>query len=172
MIPGNNRLSQDFFLHDVLDVAPLLVGKKIVRLNDSRLSSYIITEVEAYRGEEDEACHARFGMTARNSLMYKPGGLLYVYLIYGIHWMLNIVTGNEGHPQAVLIRALEGFGGPGKLTKELRINGSHNGLNITQSGAIWVEDTRTNCELIAKPRVGIDYAGEPWKSMPWRYVMK
>lgn len=172
MKPGNNILSVDFFQQDVLEVAPGLLGMKIFRLYDTGITSYTITEVEAYRGEEDEACHARFGITRRSSIMYKRGGFLYIYLIYGIHWMLNIVTGTEGNPQAVLIRGLEGFNGPGKLSRELNVNGSHNGLDITVPGIIWIEDLASRSDFIVKPRIGIDYAGEPWKSIPWRFIKK
>ncbi len=170
-MPERLRLSKDFFCLDVLDVAPRIIGKMLVKRNGSLSSDYVITEVEAYRGEEDAACHARFGITARNSIMYKPGGLLYVYLIYGIHWMMNIVTGNEGVPQALLIRGLKGFNGPGRLTKELGINGTHNGEDIATSDLIWIEDPGTVSEFIQKPRVGIDYSDEPWKSIPWRYIL-
>jgi len=83
--------------------------------------------------------------------------------------MLNIVTGSEGFPQAVLIRAVKGFTGPGRVTKVLGVNGSHNGEDITTSGVLWIEDS-VSVSCIQKPRVGIDYAGEPWKSIPWRFI--
>jgi len=126
--------------------------------------------VEAYHGQEDQASHARFGKTSRNHIMFARGGLVYVYLIYGIHWMLNVVTGPEGQPQAILIRGLEGFEGPGKLTRELEIERSFYGEDLAVSGRIWIEDSTEKVNIIQKPRVGIDYAGEPWKSNPWRYI--
>jgi len=105
------RLTKDFYCRDVLEVAPDLLGKILVR-KPFFLFSFVITEVEAYRGEEDDACHARFGMTRRNHIMYESGGLAYIYLVYGMHWMFNIVTGLAGFPQAVLIRGIEGYNGP------------------------------------------------------------
>ena len=165
------RLNRSFYDRDVLLVAPDLIGKTLVRKTKERLSGYVITEVEAYRGVEDEASHARFGKTFRNSIMFADGGLVYVYLIYGIYWMLNFVTGAEGRPQAVLIRGVMGFDGPGKITKALGIDKSFYGENLADSERIWVENQNINPEIIQKPRYGIGYAGEPWKSMPWRYVM-
>lgn len=114
------RINKDFFARDVLDVAPELLGKKIVIAgSDGNFFSHIITETEAYRGEEDLACHASKGRTARTGMMYMHGGVLYVYLVYGMHWMLNIVTGPTGEPQAALIRGVRGISGPGRVTKTL-----------------------------------------------------
>ena len=116
------RLTRNFYCRDVLEVAPGLLGKKLVRRSNTSQDVFVITEVEAYRGEEDGACHARFGKTNRNGVMYETGGFVYVYLVYGMYWMFNIVTGPAGHPQAVLIRGLEGIKGPGRLTRELGID--------------------------------------------------
>jgi DNA-3-methyladenine glycosylase len=122
MISGN-RILKDFFLHDVLDVAPDLLGKNLVIMTpDGNSTRFIITEVEAYKGAEDKACHANKGRTKRTEIMFHEGGCLYVYLIYGIHWMLNIVTGPANNPQAVLIRGLENYSGPGRVTKLLGID--------------------------------------------------
>jgi len=166
---GENRLPCSFFKRDVLLVAPDLPGRIIARNFGNELKRYMITEVEAYRGEEDAACHARFGKTSRNYVMYKEGGILYLYLIYGIHWMLNIVTGEAGFPQAVLIRSLKGLEGPGRLTKELRLNENNNCENICLSKQIWFESGDPLTKPLQKPRIGIDYALEPWKSIPWRF---
>ena len=87
-----NRLKRDFFSRDVLEVAPELLGKNLVRKVEGQIEKYLITEVEAYRGEKDLACHASKGRTPRTEIMYHNGGLVYVYLIYGMYWMLNIVT--------------------------------------------------------------------------------
>jgi DNA-3-methyladenine glycosylase len=165
------RLNRSFYDRDVLVVAPDLIGKTLVRKSKEGLSGYVITEVEAYSGIEDKASHARFGKTSRNSIMFAGGGLVYVYFIYGMYWMLNFVTGAEGHPQAVLIRAVMGFDGPGKITKALGIEKSFYGENLADSERIWVENLNAKPEIIQKPRYGIDYAGEPWISMPWRYIM-
>jgi len=152
-------------------VAPELIGKTLVRKSKEGCCFYIITEVEAYRGTEDMASHARFGKTLRNHIMFDTGGQVYVYLIYGIYWMLNFVTGAAGQPQAILIRGVAGYDGPGKITKALGIDKSFYGENLADSERLWVEDQHTNPEIVQIPRYGIDYAGEPWKSMPWRYIM-
>ncbi len=164
------RLYRRFFERDVLQVAPELVGKILVRKDEDTLAAYIITEVEAYKGIEDEASHARFGMTSRNQIMFGAGGCVYVYLIYGMYWMLNVVTGPYGEAQAALIRGIEGYNGPGKLTKALKIDQSFYGEDLTSSGRIWIENHPEKTEFRQLPRYGIDYAGEPWKSMPWRYI--
>jgi DNA-3-methyladenine glycosylase len=165
------RLTRDFFCRDVLEVAPSLLGNRLVRKTGSSHEGYVITEVEAYRGEEDKACHARFGLTKRNRVMYEPGGLVYVYLVYGMYWMFNIVTGQTGMPQAVLIRGVTGFNGPGKLTRALDISQNFYGEDLTSSDRIWVEDRKHDMPYHKNPRIGIDYASEPWKSMPWRYTL-
>ena len=167
------RLDHAFFARDVLAVAPDLVGKIICRrLSDGRVMRGIITETEAYRGQEDLACHARMGRTPRNDVMFGPPGHAYIYLIYGLHWLFNIVTGEENDPQAVLIRALEKpWDGPAKWTKAFSVTGSQNHLYLPESREIWLEEGKKN-EVITAPRVGIDYAGEPWKSIPWRFIAK
>jgi DNA-3-methyladenine glycosylase len=165
------RLDRSFYNRDVLLVAPDLIGKILIRNSSKGPESFIIMEVEAYRGTEDEASHARFGKTSRNQVMFAEGGLIYVYLIYGVHWMLNFVTGTQGQPQAILIRGLKGLNGPGKVTRAIRIDKSFYGEDLAYSERIWVEDHRIKPVILQKPRFGIDYASEPWKSMPWRYIM-
>lgn len=165
------KLDRDFYTRDVLEVAPQLLGKLIVLDSPGVKGSFMITEVEAYRGESDRACHASRGRTPRTSVMYREGGVLYIYLIYGIHWMLNIVTAEEGIPQAVLIRGIEGANGPGKLTRALGIDKSWSGIDITRSSVIGIEERGSRPEILTSPRIGIDYAGEPWISKPWRYFI-
>jgi DNA-3-methyladenine glycosylase len=169
---GGVRLSKDFYTRDVLDVAPDLPGKILaIKLEDGLLKRFKITEVEAYRGSEDRACHAFKGRTPRTEIMYHEGGRLYIYFIYGMYWMLNIVTGGNNMPQAVLIRGVEGYPGPGKLTKSLGIDKSFYGEDLVLSERIWVENTGSEHEVKNGPRIGIDYAGEYWKSRPWRYYL-
>jgi DNA-3-methyladenine glycosylase len=173
-IPGvpMERLEPGFYTRDALLVAPELLGKILVRkLEDGQISRYMITEVEAYRGEEDLACHAAKGRTDRTEIMYHAGGCLYVYLIYGIYWMLNIVVAGENQPQAVLIRGLEGFNGPGKLSRALQINKGFYGEDLNSSGRIWILERGIRSSYISTPRIGIEYAGE-WKDKPWRYILK
>jgi DNA-3-methyladenine glycosylase len=163
---------EKLFRYDVLDVAPWLLGKYLVReFEDGTVIRLRITEVEAYRGEEDLACHARKGKTPRNQVMYDAGGLLYLYFIYGKYWMLNIVTGEKENPQAVLIRGIEGLKGPGKLTRELMLDKSFYGEDICSSSRIWIENSALVADYHATPRIGIDYAGE-WKHKLWRFVLK
>jgi DNA-3-methyladenine glycosylase len=171
MLSGN-RLPGNFYTRDVLSVAPELPGKNLViRLNNGSLERYRVTEVEAYRGTEDRACHAFRGRTERTEIMYHEGGKLYIYLIYGMYWMLNIVTGEKDIPQAVLIRGLEGFPGPGKLTKSLGIDKSFYGEDLVSSERIWFEDTGIVYSVKNSPRIGIDYADDYWKSRPWRFYL-
>src|SRR6056297_4118175 len=124
----NNKLTLGFFQRDVLEVAPDLLGKMLVRrFDEHRMEKYLITEVEAYRGGADRACHANKGKTPRTEVMFREGGLVYVYLIYGIYWMLNIVTGEENDSSAVLIRGLEDISGPGRVGKALHLDKSFYG---------------------------------------------
>lgn len=165
-----NRLSSAFFCRHALEVAPDLLGKTIIRrFDDGSLLQMPVTEVEVYLGMDDRACHASRGMTPRNRVMFGEGGILYMYLIYGIHWMLNIVTGPAGHPEAILIRGAGTVAGPGKLTALLRMDGSFYGENLTTSERFWIADAPPVREFTTGPRIGIQYAGEPWVSMPWRY---
>lgn len=166
------RLDEDFFRQDVLKAAPNLVGAVICRrLPDGSVLRGRIAETEAYRGGEDLACHARHGKTARNEMLFRAGGYSYVYLVYGLHWLFNVVTGPQNAPQGVLIRALEKpLDGPAKWTRAFQITGAQNGLYLPSSEEIWIEEG-THPPLRAAPRVGIDYAPEPWKSMPWRFMM-
>ena len=165
-----DRLSSEFFYRDVLDVAPDLIGKIMVRKRGNELIKSIIIEVEAYRGEEDLACHASKGRTMRTEIMYHAGGVLYIYLIYGMYWMLNIVTGNENNPQAVLVRGIDGFNGPGKITKSLAIDKSFYGENLNISNRIWIENNNEMCNYVTTPRIGIDYSSDEWKNKPWRFL--
>ena len=156
-------------------VARALIGQVLVRRHaDGRVTRHAITETEAYCGEEDLACHARAGRTARTDVMYRAGGIWYVYLCYGIHEMLNLVTGPEDFPAAVLIRGVADARGPGRLTKALEIGRALNGLPATsEESGLWIEeaDVRVPANRIrATPRVGVDFAGPEWAAMPWRFV--
>lgn len=168
----NNRLPFDFFLRDVLEVAPALLGKLLVRrFDDGRMVRYRITEVEAYRGTEDRACHASKGHTPRTEVMFQQGGAVYVYLIYGQYWLLNLVTGLDGDASAVLIRGMEGFSGPGRVGRELQLNRSFYGESLVDSPRIWVEDAEPVTSFKTSKRIGVDYAGEEWAGKMWRFFM-
>jgi DNA-3-methyladenine glycosylase len=166
------KLSRDFFSHDVLSVAPELIGKTlVVKTGYNSFSRYMITETEAYRGSEDEACHASRGRTTRTEIMYHEGGKIYVYFVYGMYWMLNFVAGERNNPQATLIRGIEGFNGPGKVTRALNIDRSYYGEDLTTSKRIWVEDSGIRPKVKTSRRIGINYAGETWKNKLWRYYI-
>jgi DNA-3-methyladenine glycosylase len=166
------RLSREFFIRDVLEVAPELIGKNIVvRQGDNLYVRYQVTEVEAYRGAEDRACHACKGRTPRTEIMYHEGGRLYVYFIYGMYWMLNVVTGGENNPQAVLIRGVESLRGPGKLTRSFGIDRTYYGEDLTISDRIWFEESGVKPLIRTGERIGIGYAGEYWKTRQWRFYL-
>ncbi|MCW0481632.1 DNA-3-methyladenine glycosylase [Gaoshiqia sediminis] len=173
MISENSRLGADFFRRDAVVIAHELLGKKLVRVfPGGQTKGYRITETEAYCGQEDLACHASKGLTKRTAVMFEPGGLVYVYLIYGQYWMLNFVTGVAGDASAVLIRGLEGFDGPGKLGRELQLDGSFYGENLQTSTRLWLENAPPVPEYHSSPRIGIHYSGEPWSSKPWRFSVQ
>lgn len=165
------RLSRDFFERDALEVAPELPGKTLVStLPDGSERRLVITEVEVYRGEEDTACHAHRGRTRRTEMLYRPGGAVYVYLCYGIHWLLNVITGPEDFPQGVLIRACAGYEGPGKLTRYLGITGELNGADIASSSLLRIEDDGREVYIKTAKRVGIAYAEKADQDRLWRFI--
>lgn len=164
------RLDRDFFARDALEVAPDLLGKALVTsAPDGAPRRLIITETEVYRGEDDTACHAHRGRTKRTEMLYRPGGAVYVYLCYGIHWLMNVITGPEDFPQGVLIRACKGFDGPGKLTKYLGITGALNGADIASSPLIRIEDEGREIYITTDKRVGIAYAQKADRDRLWRF---
>ena len=168
----NHKLPDSFFQRDVLDIAPELLGKILVReYEDQTIQRFVITEVEAYNGREDLACHASKGRTPRTEIMFHDGGVIYVYLIYGMYWMLNIVTGNKNDPSAILIRGVKGISGPGRLGKALQLDKSFYGESLYNSKRIWVENAKSILKIHTSPRIGINYANEPWISKPWRYFV-
>ena len=169
----NSIIGRGFYLKPAYEAAKTICGKILcVRQKDGLVIRRRIIETECYFGEEDSACHAHRGRTKRTEVMYHEGGVAYVYLCYGIHNMLNIVTGPEGHPQAVLIRAVEGATGPGKLTNLLGIDLSFNGISFLDSDLIWLEDDSSQPSLSSSPRVGISYATEEDRNRLWRFVVK
>lgn len=168
-------LSQSYFNRSTLIVARSLVGKYLVRENGKGAIAGKVIEVEAYIGMEDKACHASKGRTARTEVLFGPPGMAYVYLIYGMYDMLNVVTERQEFPAAVLIRAIEVDGqlidGPGKLCRELEIDRSLHRLDLTCGQSLWFEDRGKRVEprrIQALPRIGVDYAG-PWAKKPWRF---
>ena len=156
-------------------LARWLLGKHLVRrLPDGREEARMIVETEAYNGEEDQACHARAGRTKRTEVLYRTGGIWYVYLCYGIHEMLNLVVGPENFPAAILVRGVEHAIGPGRVTKQLQIDRTLNGSSaVDPATGLWLEDrgVRVPGKLVqATPRIGIDYAGPIWTQKHWRFT--
>ena len=169
----SQRLDDTFFADECLEVSKKLVGKILAcRAEDGTVLRLRISETEAYCGEQDTACHAHKGKTARTEVLYRAPGTIYVYLCYGIHWLLNIVTGREGQPQAVLIRACVNAEGPGKLTKKLGIDKRFNKLSIGSCPDLWVEDDDCQFDIEELPRVGIAYASPEDQARLWRFKMK
>ena len=185
-------LPVSFYDRPVLEVARDLLGARLVRSLDGQRLAGIIVETEAYRGEEDLACHARAGRTPRTEVMYGPPGYAYVYFTYGMHWLLNCVTGQEGFPAAVLIRAIlpcAGIdviaarragqprrlwcNGPARLTRALAIDGGFNAVNLCDpDGVLWIETGKSipDDQVRTTPRVGINRVPEPWRGIPWRFL--
>ena len=166
-------LNKTWFARPATALAAELLGKVLCRrMPDGTVCRRRITETECYFGEEDTACHAHKGRTPRTDTLYLSGGCTYVYLCYGIHSLLNLVTGSEGHPEAVLIRGVEGASGPGRVTRLLGITRADNRLSLLPENGIWVEDDGAPAPAFtAGPRVGIDYAEKEDRERPWRYMV-
>lgn len=171
-IQAGKKLGPEFYRQDAVTVARQLLGKTLVRRHkDGSIARYTINETEAYCGEEDKACHASKGRTARTEVMYHAGGTIYIYLIYGMYWMLNVVTGETDDPQAVLIRGISGQSGPGRVGRTLDIDKTLNGESLLSSSSLWIEDAPEIDSFITTPRIGIDYAEENWRNKPWRFII-
>jgi DNA-3-methyladenine glycosylase len=187
-------IPRKFYQRDALDVARDLLGCRLVRTYNGHRLSGLIMETEAYQGEDDLGSHASAGKTPRTSVMYGPPGHAYVYFTYGIHWLLNAVTGQEGTPAAVLIRGVrpvEGqevmaenrpynahksgwTDGPAKLTQALAIDGAFNTVDLCSiENNLWIESGETvPDEVVQKTaRIGLNSVSEPWRSIPWRFVV-
>ena len=172
MAKAGTILGHDFLDRPTLVVAEELLGQYLCRELDGEVRRYTITEVEAYDGTEDKACHAHKGRTPRNSIMFGPAGHWYVYLCYGMHWLLNVVTGPENYPAAVLFRGMEEVSGPGRLTKHLGIDKKQDREPCTVETGLWLESsgqTVSKTEIVRTPRIGIGYAGE-WVDVPYRLI--
>ncbi len=165
------KLEFEFFDRDCLEVAPDLVGKILVHtLPSGEVLSLRITQTEAYRGEEDTACHAHRGRTKKTEPLYAKSGTVYVYLCYGMHWLVNVITGGIDNPQGVLIRACEGYEGPAKLTKYLKIDKEQN-MQSFVDGELSIFDDGKRYEIKTDKRVGINYADKADVDKEWRYIL-
>jgi len=183
-------LPRSFYNRRTLTVARELIGARLVRVLEGVKLVGLITETEAYISEKDLACHAKAGLTPRTAPMYGEPGHAYVYFTYGNHWMLNTVTGKEGFPAAVLIRAIQPIEGveimvkrrqgrdtfgPGKLTQAMGIDKALNTIDLTRTtSGLWIEagDQVPNSLVTKGPRVGLNNTPEPWLSKPWRFLVK
>ena len=187
-------LPRNFYNRPALKVARDLIGCRLVRTLEGKRMAGLIMETEAYQGEDDLGCHASAGRTPRTAVMYGSPGHAYVYFTYGMHWLLNAVTDSEGTPSAVLIRAIrpvEGvslmaenrpynagkrgwMNGPAKLTQALAIRGDLNTGDLCDpSNGLWIErgEAIPDAHIERKPRVGLNSVPEPWRSIPWRFVV-
>lgn len=193
-MPESSRIECSFYARPTLQVARDLLGTRLVRVQNGNRLAGIIVEAEAYRGQEDLGCHARAGLTARTRVMFGPPGHAYIYFTYGMHWMLNFVTEDQGFPAAVLIRAmlpLEGLeliaarrkgqprsrwtDGPAKICQALDIDGALNGADLCDSQAVLFVESGfpiPDSVVTTGPRVGLTSVPEPWKSIPWRFSVK
>lgn len=168
-------LGKSFFDRSTPEVAEGLIGKYLVRRYRGKNIALMITETEAYDGFKDKASHAHRGQTPRNEVMFGEAGRWYVYFTYGMHWMLNIVTGPQKYPAAVLIRGVEGISGPARLTKKLKIDRKLNNKKANRKTGLWIEDREVRIKKSAisrTGRIGISYAGPYWAKKKFRFVLK
>jgi DNA-3-methyladenine glycosylase len=172
-------LGASFYRRPALEVARDLLGRTLCReLSGGTVLRGRLVEVEAYDGPADRASHAFRGITKRNRWMFEHGGIAYVYLVYGMHHCLNIVTGNAGHPAAVLLRAAEPPGrassasGPGRLTRAFQVDRSLDGSSFL-TGPLWLEAGEPVSDRLVKRtrRIGVDYAGA-WAAKRFRFAIK
>ena len=187
-------ISREFYDRAALAVARDLLGCRLVRIQNGQRLAGLIMETEAYQGEDDLGCHASAGKTPRTSVMYGPPGHAYVYFTYGMHWMLNAVTGPEDTPAAVLIRSIqpkEGTAlmaenrpynatksgwtdGPAKLTQALKITEGFNTVDLCmKDNNLWIEpgEQIPDDHISQGARIGLNSVPEPWRSIPWRFVV-
>jgi DNA-3-methyladenine glycosylase len=170
------KLRRSFFQRPATEVARALIGKILVRHMRGKAFQARVVETEAYLGTHDLASHAAKGRTQRTEVLFGPAGRAYIYLVYGIHEMLNVVAGREGDAQAVLIRAANPLGGwkadlsgPGRLTRAFRITRSEYGLDLTGDQIYFLDDPAYQTQVVSTKRIGVDYAGE-WKDAPLRFL--
>lgn len=168
-------LRAEFYQRPALRVARELLGKfLVVRKKSGKIVVRMITEVEAYDGARDKASHASNGKTERNKVMFEDGGIWYVYFIYGMHHMLNVVVGKKNYPAAILIRGVKDADGPGKLTRVLGIGRHFNGLPASRSTGLWIENRGMyppRSSVKTSPRIGVAYAGPVWSKKHYRFFL-
>jgi DNA-3-methyladenine glycosylase len=178
------KVPLSFFNQSALVVAKALLGCYLVTKINGIVERYLITETEAYVGPHDLASHCSKGRTKRTEVMYQQAGTVYVYLIYGMHNMLNIVTGEKEYPAAVLIRAVEYEGlaitGPGNVAKALRVDRMMNGKLLGNKSNLSIEHASARSDLPRTPRrkilrtarIGVAYAGPIWANKEYRFILQ
>lgn len=172
-------LGKNFFERPTLVIAKDLLGKYLIRRLNGKIWRFVITEIETYDGFKDKASHASRGKTKRNAPMFGEAGRWYVYFTYGMHYMLNIVTGPKNYPAAILIRGIDGIIGPARITKKLKIDKKFNGKIASPKTGLWIENNsklkNQNFKLQFKiqkfPRIGVNYAGPIWSEKKWRFKL-
>src|SRR3989344_478630 len=172
-------LEPKFFGRSAVSAGRALLGKHLVRLVDHKEIALPIMEVEVYDGFEDRASHAFRGKTPRNEIMWGDAGRLYVYFVYGMHWMLNVVVGRKDYPASILFRGAGEYDGPAKLTKFIDVNKSLNGKLALPASGLWFEDrgffsgkNRRRFIIRRLPRVGVHYAGPVWSKKLYRFKLE
>ena len=174
-----STLPKAFFNRPAPEVARDLIGCYLAVRRGGKILRLRVTEAEAYEGFDDLASHAARGLTRRNQVMFRDAGHIYVYFVYGMHWMLNVVTGPAGYPAAVLLRGAQStdgaanYDGPAKLTKALGITGAFSGQTLSRKTGVWIEAPKPGlpkARVAATPRIGVDYAGPVWSKKPYRFV--
>jgi DNA-3-methyladenine glycosylase len=170
---GAAILPPAFFDRSAVEVARDLIGASVVRLLGEQVRRFPITETEAYEGVHDLASHSSKGRTPRTEVMFCSAGRLYVYRVYGLHWMLNVVTGKIGDAAAVLIRSVEGVSGPGRVAAALEIDASLYGKKASRASGLWFEPGEPNdgpSRINRTARIGVDYAGPVWAAKKLRFI--
>jgi DNA-3-methyladenine glycosylase len=176
---SDEPLPLSFYRRDALAVARDLLGRRLCRrLGDGTLLRGTLVEVEAYDGPDDQASHAHRGRTQRNAPMFEAGGLAYVYLIYGMHHCLNVVTGQAGYPAAILLRAAtspvpdRSASGPGRLCRVFQVDRGLDRASFTDE-EVWLEagEPVAGSDVLQTSRIGVDYAGS-WAERPYRWVVR
>jgi len=173
MARSSQPLAAAFYNRPADRVARDLLGARlVVRAPDGTVFRHVVFETEAYLGAHDLACHGSRGITTRNAVMFGPAGNWYVYLCYGMHWMLNVVTGAEGVPAAVLIRGAGEFIGPGRVTRGVGIDKAFDGRAAARTTGLWLEagEPIPPRAISRTPRIGVGYAGA-WAAKPLRFVV-
>ncbi len=172
-------LNKNFYNQKTLKVARELLGCFLCRRAGGKIIRGMIIETEAYCGQQDKASHASHGKTSRTRVMFGPAGISYVYLIYGMHYCLNIVTEKEDYPAAVLIRGVrlengEVISGPGRVCRRFKIDKGLNGYDLSLGKKLWLETSQNfkkeNYKIVRTPRIGVDYAKE-YKDKKWRFIL-